>query len=416
MTYIPLPEYLEGYANRIANFSLLFQKFFPYDDKNLDTLKSVEGLTGHDKYNPDINLIKKKNAQQDNFLKACYLKQIKALKLKANLLSRLVAGIGETTPVEVGMVFDRNIGIPYIPASSIKGAVAYAYCVNYVTNSLENDKYIEKQNGKILFKTDEDGFKTLFGSRDTHDSKKGGFCFLDAYPESKPQLVVDIMNPHFSKYYAGEQPPVETESPIPIKFLAVEKDLVFNFNGYFRTDEAYEYKDKLVDAFITALGENGLGAKTAAGYGKFCDVADKTGDLIDRFKKELDDHRREEEKRIAKEEKMKKREQEKVRKQKEREQKQVEEDQYRKELAEAEGIDRDILLLQKGNITLAHNFYDKYLKGKDYLSDEKEIKIAELVMKFFSDIPKPKRKKKRDKKAEKKYEKRVHVEKLIASS
>jgi len=274
MSFTPLPKYLNNYSknNNIRNFGLFFQKFFPYDSSNWKTDNSVDEIVN--KYSCDNNLIKKKNKQQVDFLNGYKFLSSEILKIRAVLTSRLITGIGEISPTEVGMVFDRNMGIPYIPASSVKGAVRYAYCINYARDNDENDPYINSTNGKTEFNTDEPGFTALFGSPDDKKPSKGGFCFMDAYPANSPVIKCDIMNPHFGKYYQGEQPPVETESPIPIKFLAVEKRLEFNFRGYFiKQRGAEQYKDRLEKAFKTALEETGLGAKTAVGYGMFklCD-------------------------------------------------------------------------------------------------------------------------------------------------
>lgn len=279
MIYRPLPKYLQSQADHISNFGLYFQKYFPYIlDKDKGELKTEDSGKNTSSikyvinaYAPDYKLINLKNQIQDNFIKTQKAKGVEVVNLQAKLISRLVPGIGETSPLEVGMSFDRNSGIPYIPSSTIKGAVSYAYCINYVQDKQDpaNDPYIKVNDDKLEFQTEEPGFTLLFGSRESNSANRGGFCFLDAYAQTCPELVIDIMNPHFGSYYSGTNPPVETESPIPIKFLAVEKGIVFNFRGFFLNKKAVKYKDLLSKAFRTALTSLGLGAKTATGYGLF---------------------------------------------------------------------------------------------------------------------------------------------------
>ena len=91
------------------------------------------------------------------------------------------------------------------------------------------------------------------------------------------------MNPHFGKYYAGSQGPLETENPIPVKFLTVAEGTEFVFrcfvsplpdDGLAAPDSPVrpfdETDGKAVAAmFSRACTQLGFGAKTAVGYGRF---------------------------------------------------------------------------------------------------------------------------------------------------
>ena len=91
------------------------------------------------------------------------------------------------------------------------------------------------------------------------------------------------MNPHFGKYYAGSQGPLETENPIPVKFLTVAEGAEFVFrcfvsplpdDGLAAPDSPVRPLDdtdgKVVAAmFSRACKQLGFGAKTAVGYGRF---------------------------------------------------------------------------------------------------------------------------------------------------
>ncbi|MBW2569953.1 MAG: type III-B CRISPR module RAMP protein Cmr6, partial [Deltaproteobacteria bacterium] len=282
--FSPLPKYLESYRDKITNFGLYFQKFAKYQQKsglelvtqhNWDNGKKKKDkktfewslisnqFDQYKKYFSAATLVKKHKNQQKN-LSAFSELGVKTVELSSVTGTRFLTGIGETTPTEVGMVFDRNSGLPYIPASSVKGAVRYAYCVNFAR------KYPRK-NGEFVDEKDVNGLIALFGSLDTKNSTRGGFAFMDVYSKKPPEIAIDIMNPHYGKYYNGESNdgPVETEKPVPIKFLAVEKGTEFKFCGFFLSKEAESYWVQLKEAFFTALTELGIGAKTAVGYGRF---------------------------------------------------------------------------------------------------------------------------------------------------
>jgi CRISPR type III-B/RAMP module RAMP protein Cmr6 len=411
---IYIPEKTQSFQKDLSNFGLRFQKFFPYSGDNFKTEGSVEQLAQNWKNTnkKDISRqLKQKHDRQDELLKQRFKLAAKILKIGATLSTRLITGIGETTPAEVGMVFDRNLGIPYIPASSIKGAVAYAYAVNAVNRKNQTD-----EESDTIFSTNESGFTALFGSRNSSDSSKGGFCFLDAYPINAPLIEVDIMNPHFSGYYQGSKPPSETDNPTPIKFLAVEKGTAFEFRGFFLKKEAEQYKDLLVEAFQTTLEMTGIGAKTAVGYGLFESFSVK--DTIEQtVHNEIEKERRAREEKERREQEIKHLEALKAKEAEAARKKEREEKEYQKKLDAAEGIEQDILLLEKGNLEKAYQCYEKYFKNKKTLSGPEEIKLAELVSIYFEAIPKVTGKKaKKDKKGAEKYEKKCLVQKLLASS
>jgi CRISPR-associated protein Cmr6 len=87
------------------------------------------------------------------------------------------------------------------------------------------------------------------------------------------------MNPHYGTYYDRNESsgPVETESPNPIKFLAVKEGCTFVFRCFLLphqdkqgvntfTEEDRETVHKMFQRAFTGLG---FGGKTAIGYGRF---------------------------------------------------------------------------------------------------------------------------------------------------
>jgi CRISPR-associated protein Cmr6 len=428
----PLPAYLEKYRDKVQNFGFYFNKFYKYqwNGDKLETQQSWNnGQKGRDRKDYEWALVNNQvtkssvmkdcagqlsdiHDKQTRYLKASHEVGAGIIEISAKSSTRFLTGIGQTSPTEVGMVFDRNTGLPFLPASSIKGAVRYAYCVNFALNNPEKIK-----SDQTLDEKEVEGLETLFGATDTNKGSRGGFAFMDTYSEAVPDLVVDIMNPHHGAYYRGESPegPVEIESPIPIKFLAVEKGFIFKFRGFFLTAESEKYRIQLLDAFHTAMTDLGLGAKTAVGYGRFQDIQDMTPAIIKEVEhekvlalemKKKEEARVQEARRLA----LEKAEKERIKAEKEaiikaRDAKEEElAAEYQKKVENAEGIDLAILQLEKGDEQMAINMFDLYLTSLKTLN-EKERKLALLVKEQFKSI------KKKAKKA--KLVRKAKVEKLL---
>lgn len=205
--------------------------------------------------------LEKKQKLQSEYLASLKEDGIQTFTIIAKTSSPFITGLGSGHPTETGMILDRNLGVPYIPASSIKGVLRLAYAVNIADGRNEvPDSELEK----------------YFGSTDTNKSKCGQLMFLDAYPKGRVELKLDIMNPHFSNYYSGKGniQPVETESPNPIKFLTVKEGTEFVFNCAYlpfdKNDRSNEnVKSDVEEMFKTAFTKIGFGGKTSIGYGRF---------------------------------------------------------------------------------------------------------------------------------------------------
>lgn len=204
--------------------------------------------------------LEKKQKLQSEYLASLKKDGIQTFTITAKTFSPFITGLGSGHPTETGMILDRNLGVPYIPSSSIKGVLRLSYAINIANGRTEvPDSELEK----------------YFGSADTNKSKRGQLMFLDAYPKGKVELKLDIMNPHFSNYYSGGNiQPVETESPNPIKFLTVKQGTEFVFNcAYLSFDENNRsnenVKSDVEEMFKTAFTKVGFGGKTSIGYGRF---------------------------------------------------------------------------------------------------------------------------------------------------
>jgi CRISPR-associated protein Cmr6 len=120
---------------------------------------------------------------------------------------------------------------------------------------------------------DED-FRAIFGHAPSNASDKrpaqtGQAVFYDAMPVDDPKLELDVMNPHYPKYYAREETPTNWQSPVPIYFLTVAPNVRFEFAVGWRGAPNAELHQMAVEWLKGGLTELGAGAKTNAGYGYF---------------------------------------------------------------------------------------------------------------------------------------------------
>lgn len=172
---------------------------------------------------------------------------------------RLVVGLGQKGPLEVGFTFHRLYGIAMIPGSALKGlARAYAYLVE----------------GRDEADAD---FRAVFGQapkagQDQGQAEAGSAIFFDAIPLIGPELDLDVMNPHYPDYYQGNAPPADWQSPVLIYFLALKRGIRFAFAVGWRKPmdaEGLRLRSLAVQWLQKGLQELGAGAKTSAGYGYF---------------------------------------------------------------------------------------------------------------------------------------------------
>jgi len=174
---------------------------------------------------------------------------------------RFIPGLGRKGPLEVGFTFHRY-GFPVLPGSSVKG-IARAYAA--VVESLDETNL---------------DFLRVFGraprsGQDQSLAQSGYAVFLDAIPTAPPKLELDVMTPHFPRYYKGETTPTDDQNPIPIYFLTVAPKTEFLFAVGWRgqlDEEGRRLRDLAKGWLVKGLAELGAGAKTSAGYGYFLEI------------------------------------------------------------------------------------------------------------------------------------------------
>lgn len=218
-------------------------------------------------------------------------------QLPAKSTAPFATGLGMEHPLENGFAFLTPYGLPYLPGSGIKGVVRAA------AFELAKRKFADLDPAGW----DDPAIDALFGR--VEDSKKdsggrqGALRFWDAYPQPPLRgelLQVEIMTPHQSHYYAGEQPPHDSGSPNPIPFLAIAPGVGFNFivecNLPLLRRCAPElaqdgrWQGLLRAAFEHAFAWLGFGAKTAVGYGAMeadQDELDRLGSVAEQRAKQI---------------------------------------------------------------------------------------------------------------------------------
>ncbi|HFA48250.1 MAG TPA: type III-B CRISPR module RAMP protein Cmr6 [Bacteroidetes bacterium] len=229
---------------------------------------------------------KRQKAQLENLRKQKYIPgTIPDLQVEG----RLVVGLGTESVYETSMTLHPIYGIPYLPASAIKGVLR-----NYVIHELFRDEDDKASEAKAL---QDPVFCQIFGSPEsgcTGKALKGRIVFFDAFPKGNIIIEPDVMTPHYQEYYMDNEnkiPPADWLEPNPIVFITVKKP-VFDFHFAIRKvtlakgsvwkalkemvpENAHrDFRGKTLGGLFKkwlpeALRINGIGAKTAVGYGVF---------------------------------------------------------------------------------------------------------------------------------------------------
>lgn len=283
---------------------------------------------------------------------ARHCRSIEALNLSVSSCEgtidwRLIVGLGNESVYETSVTLHHVYGVPYIPASAVKGVVR-SWMITEVFGGIDSGSVPDFEKNHPLINAEyrayqDEGFCKIFGCPATtkkimfenrepgkengkykyktcetalKKEHQGKAWFFDAFPLTKPEIEVDIMNPHYGDYYAEKKvhnnpiPPADYLSPNPIPFLTVGEGTKFQFligikekdnvpigdNSKLFMDSSgtpimarKEDASELVLAsgetpllyilearLQQALEEHGIGAKTAVGYGYMKDF--QTGD------------------------------------------------------------------------------------------------------------------------------------------
>ncbi len=174
---------------------------------------------------------------------------------EATVQGRMAVGLGAESVLETSITLHRTYGVPFIPGSALKGLAAAAA-----------HKHLEdKEAWRKAGKEGKPGpaHRILFGDQES----SGYVTFHDALwiPEGESlPLDLDVMTVHHPEYYRGDDvPPADWDSPNPVAFVTAKGRYLLAVTG---PDK--EWTKTAMKILTEALQNDGIGAKTAAGYGR----------------------------------------------------------------------------------------------------------------------------------------------------
>lgn len=198
------------------------------------------------------------------------------IKFTATTNSALAIGLGNASPLEVGLSIHHTYGTPYLPGSAIKGLLTRAAKVHKLSSEMTD---------------------ILFGTTDT----AAHIVYWDAMlePSSTQPFQQDVITVHHQKYYGSSGKdgfPTDFDDPNPISFLSVKPKTKFCFAISSNSEGAGEWLQLAAELLKYALENMGLGGKTNAGYGYFevklpekvKSEADQGLDLLEKHRKHID--------------------------------------------------------------------------------------------------------------------------------
>jgi CRISPR-associated protein Cmr6 len=254
---VKLPEKVSQIviSNTLDNLYLLHYRLFNWNRNNnkpesllrkrciQEKKKRVENIKPIKCNDFKLNLLLNKLNARTKALASSYENGIEPYTY--TLLDKLAIGIGEASPWDslLLMTLHPLYGVPYLPATAIKGMLR---------------GYWEQAGGG------KEEAKEIFGSGE----EMGKLIFFDIFP-NKFTLDFDVMTPHFGDYYEkeGKIEPTDDKAPNIITFPVIKNA---SFDVYIACqDEALwkKYSAQIYEGLKNAFKYNGIGAKTALGYG-----------------------------------------------------------------------------------------------------------------------------------------------------
>lgn len=218
-----------------------------------EILRQQEGHTikSHNPNNPKKQTILDQLIDRNEKLAHCFKKE----KLyKFHIPGRLLLGEGGVSPYAEYVLYKFHplYGVPYIPASTIKGLLRSSWNTLFV-NGKENQQEAEQRE------------QQLFGGVDSKESL-AKLIFFDTYP-SQFALTLDIQTPHYGEYYQGEKEPTDDQKLVPITLICL-KDVRFKMWIACEDSEIWSQEEQNIHKAVQCMVEEyGIGAKTALGYG-----------------------------------------------------------------------------------------------------------------------------------------------------
>ena len=285
--------------------------------------------------------------------------------------SRLIVGLSGGTALDTSITLHRLYGMPMIPGSSIKGITAH-----YCSDVYGTDPHW-KRGGEI--------YNAIFGSSASEkeeEQQKSAFVFYDAWlhpvESRKSPFVREIMTPHHSKYYTGDQLyPTDFDQPVPVSYLAAHGKFEIRIGCL---DQQCKVCLPIIFRLVEeALETRGIGGKTTSGYGRLVRIEEELTEQEKEEKKQ-----RQERLEAYQQKRRQQKEEEQARREKEESQQREKEEQEAKEKArrKAEGdLDKGTIVIvkcEKVSIGLKGTFTIMAYREKDgtfVAIDKTDIKV-----------------------------------------
>ncbi|MFN3690782.1 MAG: type III-B CRISPR module RAMP protein Cmr6, partial [Fimbriimonadales bacterium] len=169
--------------------------------------------------------------------------------------SPLAIGLGNASPLEVGLTLHHTYGMPVIPGSALKGLCRRG------ARLLMHEKKINPA-----------AIDYMFGTGGEKSAAAGAVVFYDAWYDPRSvdgaPFHRDVITVHHPQYYSsgGANFPTDFDDPNPVPFLVIKPGTQFLFVLDAPTVEWAHFAEKLLRWCLCNLG---VGAKTNAGYGYF---------------------------------------------------------------------------------------------------------------------------------------------------
>ncbi len=173
----------------------------------------------------------------------------------AKVINRLAISMGEDNTLETSIALHHTYGVPFIPASALKGLAS-----NFASKNLGNEWKKESVAYNAVFGSQEDaGFVTFFDA-----------LYIPGSTAEDRMLIPDVITVHHADYYQGAAPPADWDGTVVIPTLTAVGTYLLALSG---PEGWVEQAYKILEL---ALEHEGIGAKTNSDYGRmvFCkDVA-----------------------------------------------------------------------------------------------------------------------------------------------
>lgn len=267
------------------NAGLWFDRFFNHYDSKWDI--PSKAIAEKEKDRPEVNpraywlrknftrtVGDKKHIEAFTHKQLQLIHALQGVYKTFTLEAPFVTGMGNPHPVENGFIWHTTLGVPYLPASSVKGILRTVFEAH-----LDGENFTAEDKRALLF--------ALFGSTTKNTQSEhfaaqtGGLICFDALPTQQINMGLNIMTPHAGKWYeqgkdiqsVKDSPsavPADWHDPIPVTYLVAKTPSTFLFSLAIRPSPeplSRELLDYALTMLEFALTNYGAGAKTSLGHG-----------------------------------------------------------------------------------------------------------------------------------------------------